>query len=78
MLYNKDGTPVHYGLCKGSSDIIGIYKGRFLAVEIKATGKRVKRCSNQERFLAMINERGGIAFECDDARKIKFILDTFD
>ena len=75
LLYDKNGTPVKFGLCVGSSDIIGIYKGRFLAVEIKATGKRVKPDGAQDKFIRMIREQGGIAFECDNARNIKKLLD---
>ena len=74
MLYNRQGTPVQYGLCKGSADIIGIYKGLFLAVECKALGKRVKPDSAQDKFLRMINAQGGIAFECDNPENIKKLL----
>jgi len=75
VLWNKAGQPVKFGLCVGSSDIIGIYKGRMIAVEVKATGKRVKPNSAQDKFIRMIREQGGIAFECDNARNIKKLLD---
>lgn len=75
LLYDKQGRPVKFGLCVGSSDIIGIYNGRFLAVECKATGKRVKPDSAQDKFIKMIRSQGGIAFEVDDANKIKKLLD---
>lgn len=76
MLYNSNGTPVKYGLV-GSSDILGIYKSRMICVEVKATGKRVKPNSAQDKFLKMIRSQGGIAFECDDAKKIKSLLDSY-
>ena len=74
VLQDKNGRPVKFGLCVGSADIIGIYKGRFLACECKATGKCVKPDSAQDKFLKMINAQGGIAFECDDPKKIKELL----
>ena len=77
ILQDRNGTPVKFGLCVGSSDIIGIYKGRFLAVECKATGKRVKPNSKQDKFLTIIRAHGGIAFECDDANNIKKLLDEY-
>lgn len=50
---------LHVGLCKGSSDIIGLYKGRFLAPEVKtATGRVTKE---QENFIRVVNENGGSA-----------------
>ena len=45
---------------KGVSDILGCYKGRFLAIEVKTPGGRTS--PEQERFLANVNDAGGIAF----------------
>lgn len=57
----------HQGLgsAPGVADILGIYEGRMLAIEVKAPGKRVKPGSHQERFLLNIEDRGGIAFQAD-------------
>lgn len=60
MLRNSNGIPVKYGLCKGSSDIIGIYRGRFLAIEVKTPKGRVSK--EQENFIDIVNKAGGIAF----------------
>lgn len=51
---------VPYGLCVGSSDLIGIGPGgRFLAIECKtATGRLT---AEQERFLALVERKGGVA-----------------
>lgn len=76
VLQDKNGRPVKFGLCVGSADIIGIYKGLFLAVETKSLGKRVKPDSAQDKFLRMINAQGGIAFECDNPENIKKLLYT--
>lgn len=51
---------VRYGLCVGSSDLIGIGPGgRFLALEIKVPGKRPT--VEQQMFLDLVVARGGIA-----------------
>lgn len=57
-LTNARMVPV--GLCKGSSDLIGVTpSGRFLAVEVKtAKGKPSKE---QLNFIARVNEQGGVA-----------------
>lgn len=72
MLYNRRGTPVKYGLCKGSSDIIGIWQGRFLAIEVKRPNKKATK--DQQRFIDHVNAKGGIAFVCDDEKKLKEML----
>ena len=52
---------VRYGLCKGSSDVIGILKphGRFIAIEIKKPGGRIR--PEQVLFVELINSMGGYA-----------------
>lgn len=60
VLKNAAGIPIKFGLCVGSSDLIGIAPGgRFLAVEIKTpTGKATPE---QLRFIDAVRARGGIA-----------------
>lgn len=56
------GQYVHFGLCTGSSDLVGIVppSGRFLAIEVKSPkGVATKE---QLSFLRMVNESGGIGF----------------
>lgn len=67
-----NGGFVRAGLCNGSSDLIGLYKGRFLAIEIKRPGKKLSK--DQENFINRVNENGGIAFICDDAKNFKELL----
>lgn len=52
---------VRYGLCKGSSDLVGILAptGRFIALEIKTPQGRATR--EQLQFLELIRKRGGFA-----------------
>ena len=45
---------------KGIADIIGVYHGRFLAIEVKKPGGRVS--PDQKKFIDTINAEGGIAF----------------
>jgi hypothetical protein len=45
---------------KGISDILGIYQGRFLAIEVKRPGGRVSR--EQREFLNRVNAEGGLGF----------------
>lgn len=63
---------VEFGLCKGSSDIIGIRPvvigpervgrtlGQFVAIEVKSPGARV--ATHQRRFLERVDASGGLAF----------------
>ena len=52
---------IRFGL-KGSSDIIGIYKGLFLGIEVK-TGNAVQS-KDQKNFHSMIKNMGGIYILC--------------
>lgn len=56
----KGKTRFHRFGLKGSSDIIGVYKGKFLAIEVKKPGGVVTDA--QEDFLDTIRTNGGIAF----------------
>jgi hypothetical protein len=71
-LRDGNGRLVRYGLCKGSSDIVGICQdGRFLAVECKADGGRLSEA--QDTFLAAVIKAGGragVARCADDALRI--------
>ena len=60
QLPDANGRPIKFGLCVGSSDIIGIATdGRFLAVEVKtATGRTTPA---QDHFLAVVRARGGLS-----------------
>lgn len=62
VLKNEAGIPIRFGLCVGSSDLIGIHRGRFIAVEVKAKTGRVR--PEQQRFIDAVNRAGGIAGVC--------------
>ena len=61
------------GATPGVPDIIGVYQGRMLAIEVKT--ERGKLSPHQEKFIANINANGGLAFV---ARSIEDVLDNID
>lgn len=48
------------GSTPGVPDILGIYNGRLLGIEVKTRGGKVSEY--QQKFIDAINQRGGIAF----------------
>lgn len=60
-LKDANGRWVQFGLCKGSSDLIGwTSAGRFLAIEVKSsTGRATKE---QIAFIEAVRASGGVAF----------------
>ena len=74
VLPDENGRPIKFGLCVGSSDLIGVAPdGRFLAIEVKsAIGQPTDA---QNRFIDAVRAKGGragIARCADDALKIAF------
>jgi hypothetical protein len=70
-LYDRQGRPVSFGLCKGSSDLIGLrsitigpeHLGQrlavFAAIEVKsATGRAT---AEQQAFIEQVQAMGGLA-----------------
>ena len=57
----------------GVPDILGIWQGRMLGIEIKAPNGRVSE--HQQRFIDSINREGGLAFV---ARSIDDVIDGLD
>ena len=55
-----DSRRVFRGAEKGTSDILGCYKGRFFAIETKV-GKN-QPTPEQKAFMESVRENGGIAF----------------
>lgn len=55
---------VWYGIGgEGGSDIVGIYKGRFIGIEVKVPDARTKadRLEKQSNFIRVIRDNGGLA-----------------
>lgn len=67
-----DPRRIKFGLCRGSSDLIGLTgDGRFIAVEVKQQRGRVR--PEQLKFIQAIKTSGGIAGVCrsvDDFRRL--------
>lgn len=55
---------VRFTSIKGVSDILGIYKGRLLAIEVKRPGE--KPTVDQLAFMESVKAAGGIAFVARD------------
>jgi len=51
---------ITYGLCVGSSDIIGRFHGLFLCIEVKQPGE--EPTADQQEFIDDTNNDGGIGF----------------
>lgn len=81
-LKDSTGRLVRYGLCQGSSDLIGLRTrvitetdlghrfAQFVAIEVK---DRAKPTAEQEAFIQMVLQAGGlagVARSIDDARAI--------
>ncbi len=63
---NGDRGRVRYGLCEGSSDLVGIVtmpdgNGRFIALELKREDEGSKESELQAKFLELVRKRGGFA-----------------
>ena len=71
-LKDDRGVHVRFGLCAGSSDLIGwTHDGRFLAVEIKLPGKHPTR--EQASFIEAVlaaGGRAGVARSVEDLERI--------
>lgn len=73
ILPDRNGVPVKFGVCNpGGSDLIGIYRGRFLAIEVKQPGKNPT--PEQRNFIEIIRKHGGIAGVAREAADVKKIL----
>ena len=82
-LVDRQGRLVRFGLCKGSSDLIGLRSveitaamvgqriGQFIAIEVKTPQGAIR--PEQESYLRLVQQFGGVAAICrslEDARTI--------
>lgn len=62
---------------KGIADIMGIYKGRGVAIEVKRPETKKNVSVDQKAFLSRFEQCGGIAIVCwDDSTVVKQIEDS--
>ena len=59
ILLRAGAVRIQGGLCEGSADIIGLCRGRFVALEVKTPGVTTPQV--QKNFIRMVREQGGIA-----------------
>ncbi|UOF77748.1 hypothetical protein [Caudoviricetes sp.] len=77
QLEDKTGRWVQFGLCKGSSDLIGWMRdtGAFVAIECKAGTAKTR--PEQQLFIDMVAKSGGFSCVINDAKKLKTHLDEY-
>lgn len=56
-------------LINGVSDILGVYRGRMLAIEVK-TPQNKKRTESQNQFIETVINYGGIAFYATSVKEV--------
>ena len=66
--YKNFSGPMQYP--KGISDILGIWEGKFMAIEVKTKIGRVSE--HQVKFIDSVNDAGGLAFV---ARSVDDVID---
>jgi hypothetical protein len=83
-LVDQQGRFVRFGLCKGSSDLIGLRSmvvtpemvgqriAQFVALEIKAPQGVVS--PQQQAFLRLVQELGGVASVCRSIEQAQAVL----
>ena len=84
-LVDQQGRFVRFGLCKGSSDLIGLRSvvvtpemvgqrlAQFVALEIKAPQGVVR--AEQQAFLRLVQQLGGVAAVCRSIQQAQAVLD---
>ena len=84
-LVDQQGRFVRFGLCKGSSDLIGLRSvvvtpemvgqriAQFVALEIKTDSGAVS--PEQRAFLRLVQELGGVASVCRSIEQAQAVLD---
>ena len=84
-LVDQQGRFVRFGLCKGSSDLIGLRAlevtpemvgqriAQFVALEIKATGGIVS--PEQKAFLQLVQQLGGLGAVCRSIEQAQAVLE---
>lgn len=63
---------------KGTPDILACYKGRFIAVEVKAPGKEYNVSELQAYNLRKINESGGYAIATSSLTNVVSLVKRID
>lgn len=59
----------------GVSDILACYKGRFMAIEVKAPGRVNNVSQAQDAFLAAVEQAGGVTLVADNLEQVQEVMD---
>lgn len=72
-IFRKNMNPY---VIKGTSDILGLCRGRFFALEVK-TPLTIKNGLSEEQiaFLNRVKKRGGYAFAVCNMEQVQFVID---
>lgn len=60
----------------GIPDIVGLHKGRFIAIEVKVPGREKNLSEKQKRVIKMIQRAGGISFMATSAEQVLETLEA--
>ena len=83
-LVDQQGCFVRFGLCKGSSDLIGLRSleitpemvgqrvAQFVALEVKSASGVIR--SEQRAFLQLVQQLGGVAAVCRSIEQAQAVL----
>jgi hypothetical protein len=75
-LQDRKGRWVQYGLCVGSSDLIGWYGPRFVALEVKSSTGSLTPA--QSAFLEAVRKAGGIGACVRSVEEARVALGALD
>lgn len=71
------GRFVRFNSAVGCSDILAVYRGRFLALEVKRDGKS-QATDHQAAFLEAVRAAGGVGQVVAGVEDVRAILDRID
>jgi penicillin-binding protein-related factor A (putative recombinase) len=66
-IFRKSNNPF---ILRGISDILGIFQGKFLAIEVKTPQRRSTLSDFQKQFIESINTNGGLAFMATSVKDV--------
>ena len=65
---------VNFGAPVGSGDVLGVYRGKFLSIEIKVGKDSLS--DEQLQWMNDVNRRGGIAFVARSMRDVEEVVEA--
>ena len=65
---------INFGGPVGSGDVIGLYRGKFLSIEVKVGKDRLTE--KQIEWMSDVNRRGGVAFLANSMRHVEEVIEA--